>query len=80
MGAEGKLRAAAAALLEAWANAHAAGYRAVWPSRPADLAFLAISETAAVVPVASATAAADQVAHAPAEEAPEQTFFRRRKS
>lgn len=49
MGAEEKLRAAAAALLEAWVDAHAAGYRAAWPARPQDLAFLAISETAAVV-------------------------------
>ncbi|KAF0120214.1 MAG: hypothetical protein FD152_4233 [Xanthobacteraceae bacterium] len=48
MGAEAKLRAAASALLEAWADAHAAGYRMVWPSQPAGLAFLAISETGAV--------------------------------
>jgi hypothetical protein len=50
MNAEARLRAAAAALAEAWADAHAAGYRAVWPSQPADLVFLAISETGAVVP------------------------------
>lgn len=48
MSAEEKLRAAASALLEAWVDAHAAGYRAAWPTRPQDLAFLAISETAAV--------------------------------
>lgn len=50
MTAESKLREAASALLEAWVEAHEAGYRAVWPIRFEDLAFLAISETADVVP------------------------------
>lgn len=50
MTAETKLREAASALLVAWVEAHEAGYRAVWPTRFEDLAFLAISETADVAP------------------------------
>lgn len=48
MTAETKLRETAAAFLDAWIDAHAAGYRMVWPAQAQGLAFLVISETGAV--------------------------------
>lgn len=72
MTAETKLREAASALLVAWVGAHEAGYRAIWPGKPQDLAFLAISETAAVLPP-------EPTPGEPAGEPDEQGSLRRKK-
>ncbi|MDP1867001.1 MAG: hypothetical protein Q8L13_11760 [Bradyrhizobium sp.] len=50
------VRSAATALQKAIADAHKAGYRVAWPSRPEDLGAIAISETGKVKPAAAQAA------------------------